>query len=190
MFLFFSPSFPQHAFEWLSLPLAILAVRGLGRIERPLAWTLAFAVAVTLPGVAWGLKTMRQDINSGLQPFYLTHAEDDALDHLASVRDPGGVLPTYYLGSLVPARTGRQTWVGHVSWTPDFEVRVRDTEALFNGTLPAPRALALVRSSGARFVLGDCKHRADLLSVLKPIVVSVRRFGCASVYRVRLAPPT
>ena len=185
VFLFLSPSFPQHAFEGLSLPLAILAVRGLARLERPLAWTLAFAVAITVPGTVWGVTTMRDNINSGLQPFFLEPAEDDALDYLAAAPEPGGVLPTHYLGSLVPERTGRQTWVGHVSWTPDFQSRVRDTEALFHGTLPRARAVDLVRSSGAAFVLGDCKHRADLLPALDRIVVSVRRFGCTSVYRIR-----
>jgi hypothetical protein len=185
VFMLLSPSFPQHAFEGLSLPLAILAVRGLARIERPVAWTLAFALALTIPGTAWALDTMRKNMNSGQQPFYLTRDEQSAFDYLRMSREPGGVLPTAYLGPLVPDRTGRRTWVGHVSWTPDFEGRLRETEALFYGKLPSDRAVALVRSSGASFVLSDCKHRADLLPALDPIVVGVRRFGCATVYRVR-----
>jgi hypothetical protein len=185
VFWLFSPSFPQHAFEGVSLPLTILAVRGLARTQRPLAWVLAFAVALTLPGVVRGLQAMRQDINSGQQVFFLKPGEDRALDHLAAEPTPGGVLPSAYLGSVVPVRTGRQTWVGHPSWTRDYDTRVRDTEALFHGRLTSGTAIALVRSSGAAFVLDDCNDRADLLRLIKPIVVSVRRFGCAGVYRIR-----
>jgi hypothetical protein len=185
----FSTQFPQHAFEGLSLPLAVLALRGLARTRRPLVWTLAFAVAVTLPGAARGLQAMREDINSGQQPFFLKPAEDRALAYLERERAPGGVLPSAYLGPLVPVRTGRQTWVGHPTWTRDYDTRVRETGELFRGRMAAARAVALVRSSRAAFVLADCNHRGDLLRLIKPIVMSVRRFGCADVYRVRGGRP-
>jgi hypothetical protein len=52
------------------------------------------------------------------------------------------------------------------------------------------QARAFVRSTGARYVLSDCDYRADLARPLRPMLASVRRFGCASVYVVagRLAP--
>jgi hypothetical protein len=41
-----------------------------------------------------------------------------------------------------------------------------------------------VARTGARFVLADCTTRADLRRELAPIIGSVHRFGCATVYEL------
>jgi hypothetical protein len=55
---------------------------------------------------------------------------------------------------------------------------------LFDGSLAPPATRAIVQLSGARFVLSDCQVGHDMTAVLAPIMVSVRRFGCASVYEI------
>jgi hypothetical protein len=95
------------------------------------------------------------------------------------------VLTRLYLGQAVPALSGRRTYVGHPSWTPHFHERVDATESLFAGELPPAEARALVRGSGAAFVVQDCVERADLSSALAPVVRRARRFGCATVYELR-----
>jgi hypothetical protein len=90
------------------------------------------------------------------------------------------VLATVYLGQLVPSRTGRETWLGHPSWTPDYAARGAAATELLSGRLPPARAEALVRRSGARFVLARCGERANLAGAAK----RVRRFGCATVYEL------
>jgi hypothetical protein len=184
VYLLLSPSFPQHAFEGISLPLAVLAVRGLRRARPRVAWLAAAAAILVVPGTIHAARLMRDTVNAGAQPFYLQPGEDRALAYLSSVKERGAVLSAPYLGSLVPARTGRATWVGHPSWTPGFPARAAEAEALFSGRLGGSRAQALVRSARVSLVLDDCAHRGAALQALKPIVVSVRRFGCASVYRV------
>jgi hypothetical protein len=95
------------------------------------------------------------------------------------------VLAPVYTGITVPAYTGRETWVGAGSWTPDHSARAEQAEALFAGRLGAGDAEALVRRSGARFLLSDCHGRADIARVVSGFAGEPRRFGCATVWTVR-----
>jgi hypothetical protein len=191
VYLVLAPSFPQHAFEGLSIPLSILAVRGLGRLRAPALATAAVVVALVVPGLAYMVDWVRDVTRAPGQPHYLEHGEERALDYLDADAAGGDVLTSSYLGPLVPALTGRQTWVGHPSWTPDFEARDRDVRAMFDGMLPRERALDLIRSSGATYVLVDCEGPEVPLGSLEPDLALERRFGCATVYRVAAAraPP-
>jgi hypothetical protein len=184
----FSPSFPQHAFEGVGLPLAILAIRGLRRVKRRVVWGAALAAVLIVPGSVRALELLRDTVHIQNQPFYLQPGEDQALSYLSKVRESGAVLPTPYLGSLVPARTGRQTWIGHPSWTRDFAARASAADALFDGRLSDKRVRALVKTSSATFILDDCGRHAAALRDLQPIALSIRRFGCATVYRVPTSP--
>jgi hypothetical protein len=87
----------------------------------------------------------------------------------------------------VPAQTGRETWVGAISWTPDFGARRALADRLFAGQMSAVQARALVRRSGARFILSDCQGRADISRLVAGVAGPPMRFGCATVYRVRAA---
>ncbi|MDX6672290.1 MAG: hypothetical protein QOI91_2653 [Solirubrobacteraceae bacterium] len=173
-----------HAFQGMSLPLAILAVRGWRRVRLPrMAGVLAVA-AVTLPGLAYEIDTLRRSVALDRNPYYLRPAEARALAHLQDRRVTGGVLAPASIGMAVPARTGRSTWVGHFAWTPDYAARHDQAEALFSGRMPAGAAVALVRATGARFLLSDCGDRPDLTPALRPLRPAVRRFGCATVYEL------
>jgi hypothetical protein len=87
---------------------------------------------------------------------------------------------------MLPYRTGREVYVGALSWTPDWAARVRRTNALFEGDMSASAAQALARSSGARFVFVDCRPGLrDLRPLLGPLLQRVDRYGCATVYVLR-----
>jgi hypothetical protein len=91
-----------------------------------------------------------------------------------------------YVGLIVPAETGRRTYVGTCLWSqPNCDQRVVATANLFTGADSPAQARAFVRSTGARFLLEDCNSDANLTKLLSPLVVSAKRFGCASVYEVR-----
>ena len=49
---------------------------------------------------------------------------------------------------MIPYRTGREVYVGALSWTPDWDARVAETNALFEGDMRAGRG------AGARAPLG------------------------------------
>jgi hypothetical protein len=181
-----TPSVRAHAVEGISLPLAVLAVQGWPRWR---AWGLrAGAIAalavLTLPGMALGVDTMRKLVDAGAQAHFLTRDESSALAFVDANARPGGVLAPLYIGSTVPAFTGRATWVGHPSWTPAFAARADEAERLFSGQLSAPEAQALVARSGARLLLSDCRHPANLLPTLAALGVRQRTFGCARVYEL------
>jgi len=184
---FTSREFPFHFLEGISLPLAVLAVRGWQRLGAGRALAVVAVAALTLPGLVYESVTLRRSVRSDVAPYALAPGERRALSYLAASRRPGGVLARFYLGMTVPAFTGRPTWVGQFAWTPNFDRRVLLADRLLSGGLPGPQARRLVARTGAAFVLADCRARADLRPVLGPLLVDVRRFGCAAVYE--LSPP-
>lgn len=174
-----------HAFQGMSLPLAVLAVRGWQRLRAPRALGAVAVAAVTLPGFAYAVDRLRDSVELDRSPYVLERDEARALDYLDDRPGPGGVLAPTSIGMSVPAHAGRGTWVGHFAWTPDFHSRDDRAEALFAGRMPPADARALVRATGARFLLADCDHPGDLRPLLAPLHPRVRRFGCATVYEVR-----
>ena len=189
--VYFQPfgTFPFHALQGLTPPLVVLgmlALRGhLGDRPLMLGPALAAVALLVVLGTAYRVANLADAVHLGRQPFTLEPGERDALRYLDAAAEPGGVLAPVYTGIAVPAYTGRETWVGAGSWTPDQPERVRAAEALFGGRLDERHAEALVRRARARFVLSDCHGRADIAPLLAGFTDARRRFGCASVWRVR-----
>ena len=182
-------TFPYHAFQGLTLPLVVLGVlawrQHLRNRALPLWPALAVAFLLIVPGTAYRVDNIRKAVAVGRQPHFLTDGEHDALTALSRDKRPGGVLTPVYMGLLVPAYTGRETWVGAGSWSPDFNARQQETENLFDGRLSPAQARALVQRSGARFLLSDCHGRADITRTVAGFTDPPRRYGCATVWRVR-----
>jgi hypothetical protein len=187
---------PLHAFEGITIPLAVLAVEGMRRIGyqrlpgRRMIAALAMA-AVTIPGIVYQLNSSSQLVapSSGNANF-ITRGERSALRYLAHNPVRGGVLTRFYLGTVVPAETGRHTFVGTCLWSqPNCTARAQISQMVFDGTLPASTARWLVERTGARFVLADCDARLDLDEVLAPLTESTEHFGCAAVYTLKATPP-
>jgi hypothetical protein len=184
--LYVLPSFPQHALEGITIPLAVLAMRGVSRLRRNLVPTLALAtVLLTVPGTIYFVRLATDFIRAKHQMQLIGGDESRALAFLASERRSGGVLAPSKIGAAVPAWTGRPSWVGHPSWTPAYDERTKITSELASGTLSTRAAIDLVRRSGATYVLMGCGDGRDLAEVLLPIVISTHRFGCATVYELR-----
>jgi hypothetical protein len=189
--VYFQPAgtFPFHAFQGLAFPLAVLAVLAvrarLGDRPLPLLPALAAAALLIVPGTLYNGDQMRDAINRGYQAHFMEPDERDALRHLDELDEPGGVLAPAYLGTAVPAYTGRETWVGAGSWTPHFVERSGQANSLFEGVLPRPVVEEVVRGSGARFLFSDCHDRADVTALLERVAEPPQRFGCATVWRVR-----
>lgn len=186
---------PVHAFQGITIPLAVLAIAGLreigfSRLRYSLVLGTLLVAAFTVPATISELKLAHRMV--AFRPGdnnFITKSEKHALAYLAHDRDPGGVVTRVYLGQLVPGATGRRTFVGDCLWSqprcPDREGAVHE---LFDGN-PTPSAarqfVAFVVSRHAPFLLQDCESNTDLDKLLAPVIVSVHRFGCASVYDVR-----
>jgi len=181
-------TFPYHSFQGLAIPLSILAVQGVvSAWPRPrLVLVLAALVVMTVPGIAHKLEVAVNSVRAAGDPYFVFSGEQDAMDWLERDARPGGVLAPAYGGHMLPYTTGREVYVGALSWTPDWQERVDDTQRLFEGPPDSRWARAFVRRTGARFVFVDCRPGLlDLEPVLEPVLEDVRRFGCASVYVVR-----
>jgi hypothetical protein len=191
-------TFPIHSFQGLTIPLAILAVIGVRSLVPD--WTpvarAAAAAAVGLlivPALVWKMNDARRSLDQNAVVFagapantyFLQRGESDALRFVNDDPRPGGVLTQFYLGQLVPAETGRHTWVGAVSWTPNIVSRISAVDRLFAGALAPAKATAFVRSTGARFVISSCQDHVHLASLLRAIVETQHRSGCADVLYVR-----
>lgn len=200
---FGTSEFPYHALQGISLPLAVLAVLGWRRLwdviggrwtarrtaSRSGAAVVAAVLAVTvIPGAAYELKTLHDSERSSPSAYFLTDDDHAALAYLDHLKTPGGVLSRESIGMAVPAFTGRRTWVGEWTWTPDFNQRAELAEQALDGEMPPSAARALIAGSRARFVLADCGARAPIARMLGALVVSTHAFGCASVYQLR--PPS
>jgi hypothetical protein len=184
-------STPLHAFQGVTLPLAVLAVQGVKqvswkRVRYRSALAVAAVVAFTVPATAEELRTAyRLASPTTDNANFIKPGERAALDYLEDSRQPGGVLTRSYLGALVPGKTGRRTFVGDCLWSqPNCYQRVNIAQALFDGSLAPRAARAFVRRVAARFVLADCATAANMERILAPMLIGVQRFGCAAVYEV------
>lgn len=182
---------PLHAFAGITIPLAVLAVEGVQSIgfSRLPRWRLAGAAlvaAATIPATI----SMLSGAHAYVDPMpqnanFITGSERRALDYLRDDPRPGGVLARNYFGLIVPAQTGRRTYIGLCLWSePHCITRMNNAIALMDGKYRPAAARAFVRSTGARFVLQDCQSAGDLSAALGTMITSKRRFGCATVYEV------
>jgi hypothetical protein len=180
---------PLHAFAGITIPLAVLAVEGLKRagwhrIPRGRLVAALAVAALTIPATVYELAIAPQSVSpTAGNANFITPDERDALGYLAQSPQPGGVLTRFYLGTIVPAETGRRTFVGTCIWSePYCTPRAQVVERLLDGALQPADARAFVRSTGAKFVLSDCQSGGTLDAALAPIAQSVAKFGCARVY--------
>ena len=182
---------PLHAFDGITVPLAVLAVKGVTRTSLrtlPRARLVAIAVIALgiIPANAYALATAHEFVDpAGGNANFITHDEHAALHYLAKSPIPGGVLTQFYLGEAVPGATGRRTFVGNCLWSePNCMPRSAAADALFRGQDTQAQAQQLVRESGARFLLASCVPHANLAKRLGELVVSTTHFGCATVYEL------
>jgi hypothetical protein len=193
------PQFPPHALAGLTLPLAILAVRGWSRIRSaigvPARAAAALAVAAVLAGVVPAGIFHAQGIGDGLarttagalaqQEIRLTPDQAAAISYLARASRPGGVLAPWLLSMSIPGLTGRRVYAGHPQWQPPGNVA--GDSMFFDKSLRDPSGRlrrAILRASGARFVVVDCGAPASLRRSLASAAPPPRRFGCETVYEV------
>lgn len=177
-------TFPYHSFQGLAIPLGILAVQGVPRMRA--AWVAAALALLTVPGIAHKLSVSVNSIRSAGDPHWIFPGELAALQWLEDDPRPGGVLGATYAGHMIPYTTGRETYVGALSWSPHWRERSRLANDLVEGRLTGEEAREFVKSTGARFVFVDCRPGlANLAPDLAPITAEARRFGCAQVYVLR-----
>jgi hypothetical protein len=182
---------PLHAFNGVTIPLSVLAVEGAcairwrWRVNPRLIGALAVGAA-TIPTTVYELSNAQEVVQPSIgNANFISKDENTALHYLAKNRRPGGVLTRFYLGTIVPEKTGRPTYVGHCMWSqPDCSDRSKEARYLLDGLLRPSEARSFVASTGAQFVLADCRA-ADLHGTLGPLVANVQHFGCATVYELK-----
>lgn len=188
----------KDALDGVALPLSIFAVEGARRLRfrwlrrRVAGIRVSLALAVlgvavcTIPGLEYEIHAFHQNEFAAGYGQVFTTDDFRAMSYLEHAPQPGGVLAPMHIAAAVPAYTGRNTYSGDFPWTPNFSLTGQVDMGLFYGKLRPQRAIELVRSTHARFVLVDCWSRGSALpSLIAPLIVSSHQFGCASVYTLR-----
>ncbi len=185
---FANDAFAPHALQGLSLPLAVLAVRGWRRLPLPAVIGVAAVALITIPGLAYNArKFVRTTQSTKLVQYYIPQSDAQALDWVARHGPPGGILAPTPFAAVVPSQTGRPVWVGHGYWSQDYPVQAREVDRLFSGRMSKTASRAFVASTRATILVSDCRHAADLARKLGSAVGAVHQFGCARVYVLRRA---
>lgn len=194
LLVYYAPlgTFPFHAVQGIQFPLAVLAVLALRDVlkAKPLGLLLGVVLVgvLVVPGTAYRVAQMRDAVNAGLQPFFLTSDEQSALRWLDDNPQPGGVVTENYLATVIPAYTGRQSWLGADSWTPQSPVRRKQLDRLFAGQLTVAQARELLVRKGAGFILEDCRAKPGFFATVRTFTSAVWKRGCVTVLRISGIP--
>ncbi|MEI7890107.1 MAG: hypothetical protein WCI34_07335, partial [Actinomycetes bacterium] len=194
LLVYYAPlgTFPFHAVQGIQFPLAILAVLALrDALKAKQLGLLLAAVLVGLlvvPGTVYRVTQMRDAVNAGLQPFFLTADERSALRWLDENPESGGVVTENYLATVIPAYTGRQSWLGADSWTPQSPVRRKQLDRLFAGQLSTAEARSLLVRRGGGFIIEDCRAKPGFFRTVRPFTRVVWKQGCVTVLRISGVP--
>jgi hypothetical protein len=156
------------------------------RVRRPKLAAIVAVGLATVPATGYELYLAKKVVAVGpSNSTFILHDERRAIDYLQHSSVNGGVLTRSYLGAIVPGRTGRRVFVGDCLWSqPGCYERTDSAENLFDGLMGPRNAREFVSDTGARFLLADCAATANLHRLLGPMIVGVRRFGCAAVYEL------
>jgi hypothetical protein len=180
-----APPYQIHALETMTLPLAVLALRGWHFLPARRLVLAGCVALLAVPGLVYLVDRFHQSAVSFRTAYVLSRGDTRAFHFIASDSAPGGVLARVPQSLAVPGLTGRRTWVGHPSWTPAFDLREGEANQLFAGQLTPEVARHRVLRIGAPIVFAACGSSPRLADDLRPIVAAERRFGCATVYFIR-----
>lgn len=140
----------------LSIPIAVLAGRSIGRIDRIkprlLSYTLSLAMVsfnlmfAVFPAAA---------ITDNKQDYADIYLPDDYIAGFESMSGEGTVLSRSDTGNLVPYYSGLKPFVGHKAETADFRQKKETADAFFSGDLPEHEIDALIKDYNIRYVVVD-----------------------------------
>lgn len=194
---FVLPEFPPHALAGVTVPLSVLAVTGWHRVtahvrapSRVLASLALAGVALfTVPAAIYHANASEDYRGAGVSGLFarqLVWLSDDQAAALSYLnRDPrsGAVLAPWLLSMSVPGFTGRTVFAGHPMWQPAANAAI--ASSFFSPAIDDPTGAtrrAILRRSGATFVLADCEAPASLARAIAPVARLVKRFGCVTLY--------
>jgi hypothetical protein len=179
---FLNDSFPPHAYQGLAFPFSVLAVRGFARLRLPAVLGWIAVGLLTIPGMVLDARKVTRTYDRSLVQYYLPHDDVAALRWVSHRAPPGGILAPIPFASVIPSQTGRAVWVGNGYWSRDYTERAKQAKRLFTGHMSAAASQSFAAGTGARVLVSDCTHRADLDRKLGPMLMATHRFGCARVY--------
>jgi hypothetical protein len=179
-----------HALEGMALPLLVLAARGWRRARLPRWFAVAAIALSTIPGLVYWFKLFHDALPYDPQALLLRADETKALAYLERTPAPGGVLASLRISAVVPAYTGRRTWIGEdTRWTPNYDGRFAAVSALFGEGLSSQAARNFLYQVGARYLLADCEPGFSVARP-EPLIVKQQHFGCVAVYQLAVRDKT
>lgn len=148
---------PARLIEGYHVVLAVLSAATLYRIAAGRTHLRRGAVAVLLLvlslGNAWVLTRDLEVLSKHPFPHYLPRDIVSALDWLGERGDPGAVLASYPLASVVPARTHHPVYAGHLYLTLNLGEKLEVLRRFFDADTPDSARERLLRSHRIRYLI-------------------------------------
>ena len=188
-YAFVDASWKPYFLLGMTLPLAVLAVRGALSLHPKFGPGLAVGAVALLciPGIVW-LTTQVRDRQAGpARGLYLLRSgEARALGYVRDADRKGSVLSAGALAPVAWALTGRDSWAASRLTDPEYVVGGAEATALFENKLDAPVAKRFVTRTGAAFIVSGCRGaRPNLRPLIGPLIERTQHFGCAAVHELR-----
>jgi hypothetical protein len=188
---FVIPEFPPHALSGVTLPLAVLAVRGWERLRLParvaipaaLAAILVFTVPAAVYHVQTSLETFTDPRQGNARELLALGPDQAAALSYLSHAPAGGVLAPGALSMSVPGLTGHPAYAGHFMWQPPANGSI--ASVFFDPALNDPSGklrLSILRRTRVTYLIADCGSPATLGAAIAPLARALKRFGCVTVY--------
>ena len=183
-----SPPYAIHTLETVTLPLAVLALRGWRFLPAEVGAAGGGGRAAHRPG---GGLQRPQAAAAGARGAGRVPAVERGRPRVRLARPRPAARRRARAGAAV-ARGARPQRPGDLDRAseldPGVRVRIPQAQSLFAGELAPAVAQHRVARIGAPFLLAPCGSSPQLAAQIRPLVLEQRRFGCATVFRVRVAP--
>lgn len=177
---------------FLSIPVAILAVRALARLQERLVqqrWQrIVFWGAVPFALCFSSMIVVLSSIASGLHPnaerlinqWYVSDAYQAGMQYLAAHSDRSTVVvATYTAANQAPAFAPVRVYAGHMVETIDFWNKREVNNRFYRGAMSQAEAADFLRNTGATYVLEDRYSTYDFANLkgdLQPLASGLDRY--------------
>jgi hypothetical protein len=146
---------------WVLWPWVRRAFRGsLAARRRARAWMTGIVLVVVYQSTLWFTAGITATIAAGNPLSFDTAAEWEAMRWLAAnARWQDPVFASEWTGGIIPAAIGERVYAGHWAESTDYEHKSARIEKFFQSTTSDAERLAILLSSGCRYVFYGPQER-------------------------------
>jgi hypothetical protein len=154
--IYFPLGFQRLMIRGILVPVVILSLEGVSILAhrcqiRP-CWVAVVILALSVLSPLF-IFHKRLTETAGNRWVYLTKEEGEIISWLQNNGPAGaGVLASYQIANLLPARTDKTVYAGHAFQTPNFPQRMGEVEQFFAGRMTGQEAQEFLRRARIKYI--------------------------------------